>query len=171
MIDQFQGLPVHPLIVHLPVMLIPLTLILAILAVAWPRGRRVLSVVVLIGATASMLGAQLAVMSGESLQERVRETPAVEQHAELGEATRTFAILMFLAAVAFVVREWKDRLPGGERLDALLAPRAVGVALGVVLVATALLTTVWVVRTGHEGAKATWNTLPAASASAGGDHD
>ena len=79
---------------------------------------------------------------------------------------------MFLAAVAFVVREWKRlgcRAASASTPCSRPAPSASPSC--VVLVATALLTTVWVVRTGHEGAKATWNTLPAASASAGGDHD
>ncbi len=170
MIDQIQGLPAHPLVVHLPVVLIPLTLLLAIVAVAWPGGRRVLSLVVLIGAAASMLGAQVAVMTGDWLEEQVRDTSVVHEHAELGEGTRTLAILMFLAAVVFFAREWSDRLPGGERLRALLAPRGVAVALSVVLLATAVLTTVWVVRTGHMGAKATWSEVSAAGPGAA-DHD
>lgn len=169
MIDQIQGLPAHPLVVHLPVVLIPLTLLLAVVAVAWPAGRRTLSLVVLIGATASMLGAQAAVMSGDWLETRVRETSVVAQHAELGEGTRTLAILMFLAAVAFFAREWRDRLPGGERLRALLAPRGVAVAMSVVLLATAVLTTVWVVRAGHMGAKAAWSDIPAARTSGSPD--
>jgi hypothetical protein len=139
--------------------------LLAILAVAWPGGRRVLSLVVLIGATASMLGAQVAVMTGDWLEEQVRDTSVVHDHAELGEGTRTLAILMFLAAVGFVAREWRDRLPGGERLRPLLAPRGVAVALSVVLLATAVLTTVWVVRTGHMGAKATWSEVSVVAAS------
>ncbi len=168
MLDQIQGLPTHPLVVHLPVVLIPLTLLLAILAVSWPRARRVLSLIVLIGAAASMLGAQIAVMSGGWLEENVRETAVVEQHAELGDQTRALAILMFLAAVGFVAREWSDRLPGGERLRRLTAHRGVAVAMSVVLLATAVLTTVWVVRTGHMGAKAAWSEVPAATAPAAG---
>jgi hypothetical protein len=161
-IDQLFGLPAHPLVVHLPVVFIPLTLMLAVAAVAWARGRRILSLVVAGAATISMLGAQIAVMSGSSLEEQVRETSLLEQHAELGEGTRTLAILMFLAAAAFVAREWSDhpRVPGAARLRGLLAPRAVGVVLSVALLASAGLTTVWVARAGHLGAKATWSNLP-----------
>ena len=109
-IDQFLGLPAHPLVVHLPVVFIPLTCC-SIRPSRRARGRGVLSLVVAGAATISMLGAQVAVMSGKSLEaERVRETSLVHQHAELGEGARTLAILMFIAAVAFVVREWRDRL-------------------------------------------------------------
>jgi uncharacterized membrane protein len=178
-IDQLFGLPAHPLLVHLPVVLIPLTLLLAILCVAWRRGRKVLSLVVALGATISMLGAQIAVMSGSALEERVKETDLVRQHAELGEATRNFAILVFLVAAALFVREWGShvKVPGAETVRRLLAPRTVGAVLSVALVASAGLTTVWVVRTGHVGAKATWqDRLDASPGGPGGltrdrDHD
>jgi uncharacterized membrane protein len=164
-LDQLFGLPAHPLLVHMPVVIIPLTLLLAIAAVAWRRGRSVLSLVVAGAATVGMLGAQLAVMSGEPLEERVAENSLIEQHAELGEGARTFAILVFLIAVAYVVREWRGRipLPGVDRVRALVAPRAIGIALAVALIASSALTTVWVVRAGHAGADATWSDLPAVS--------
>lgn len=162
-IDQLFGLPAHPLLVHLPVVFIPLTLALALVAVAWARGRRVMSLVVAGAATVSMLGAQIAVMSGSALEERVRETDLVRQHAELGEGARTFAILVFLVALAFVVREWGGalRIPGAETARRLLSPRGIGIAISVALIATSALTTVWVARAGHIGAKATWSDLPA----------
>jgi hypothetical protein len=167
-IDQLFGLPAHPLLVHMPVVFIPLTLLMAILAVAWSRGRKILSLVVAAGAAIGMVGAQVAVMSGKALEERVRETSLVQQHAEIGEGARTLAILMFLAAVAFVAREWSSdlRVRGAERLRQVLAPRAMGVVLSVALLASAGLSTVWIVRAGHLGAKATWNDLPATSSGA-----
>lgn len=172
-LDQLLGLPAHPLLVHMPVVIIPLTLLLAIAAVAWARGRSVLSLVVAGAATIGMLGAQLAVMSGEPLEERVVETDLVEQHAELGEAARTFAILVFLVAVAYVVREWRGRipLPGIDRVRALMAPRAIGIALSVALIASSALATVWVARAGHAGADATWSDLPAVAQDQGDGDD
>ena len=93
----------------------------------------------------------------------------MHQHAELGEGTRTFAILMFLVAVAFVLREWRGglRLRLADRAGTLLAPRAAGIAVSVALLLTAGLTTVWVVRTGHVGAKAVWNERAPAQAESG----
>lgn len=161
--DTVFGIPAHPLIVHVPVVLIPLTLMAAIAAVAWRRGRRALSAAALVGALVSFVGAQLATMSGERLEERVDATSAIHQHAQLGEATRTLAFVMLLAAAAYCAREWAGatRLPGAERVRALLAPRAVGAVLAVVLVTSALLATTWDVRTGHRGAEAVWTDSPA----------
>jgi len=162
-LDQVLGLPAHPLIVHIPVVLIPITMLAAIAAVAWPRGRRVLSLVVAGGALVAFVGAQLATMSGESLQGRVVETSLIERHAQLGEATRTLAFVMLVVAIAYCARQWREslRVPGASRIRPLLAPRAVGAALTVAVVASTALATTWAVRAGHEGAKATWSSLPA----------
>ena len=64
---------------------------------AHPLDRRTLSLAVLGGALVSFAGSQLATMSGESLEERVNVTATVRQHAQLGEATRTLALLMLRA--------------------------------------------------------------------------
>lgn len=172
------GVPAHPLLVHVPVVFIPLTLLVAIAAVAWAGGRRVLSLVVLGCAAVSMFAAQFAVWSGESLQEQVDRNSLIHQHAELGEGTRTFAILVFLVAVVFVLREWRGgmRVRLADRAGALLAPRAAGIAVMAVLLLASAVTTVWVVRAGHVGAKAAWNERTLAGAEGGlppggGDRD
>ena len=89
-----------------------------------------------------------------TLEERVVETDLVEQHAELGEAARTFAILVFLIAVAYAVREWRGGIPARHRPRAGADGAAViGIALSVALIASFALTTVSVVRAGHAGAE------------------
>jgi Predicted membrane protein (DUF2231) len=159
-VDSVLGVPAHPLIVHVPVVFIPLTLVVAVAAVAWPRGRRPLSLAALGCALVGALGAQLATMSGEGLEEQVRATSLVHQHADLGEATRTLSFVMVVAAAAYCARVWVDVLPPpiGRRLEGLLAPRAVGTGLAVALLLTAVLTTTWAVRAGHKGAEAAWGS-------------
>lgn len=156
------GLPAHPLLVHVPVVMIPLTLALALGAAAWAPWRRALALGAFVTATVAMLGAQLAVMSGEPLEERVDESAVLHQHAELGEQTRTIAILVFLAAAAYAARAWHGRAPGLlGRAGGVLRGRAAGVAVLVVLLASSALCTVWAARAGHAGAKAAWGNLPA----------
>ncbi|MCB0880683.1 MAG: hypothetical protein KDC33_00485 [Thermoleophilia bacterium] len=156
------GLPAHPLLVHVPVVMIPLTLVLALAAAVWAPWRRALALGALVTATAGMLGAQFAVMSGEPLEERVDHSSVLSQHAELGEQTRTIAILAFLAAAAYAAREWRGRAPGilGRAGNALRG-RGAGIAVLVVLLASTAVCTVWAARTGHMGAKAAWGDLPA----------
>lgn len=166
-LGEIAGLPAHPLLVHVPVVMIPLTLVAAVVAVAWPRARRAASLTALGTAAVGFLGAQLATMSGQELEERVVETALVERHAELGEATRTLAFVMLVAAAAYAARAWSGSLPvpGSARMRSLLTPRAVGAVLAVALLASALATTTVAVEAGHDGAKAAWGDVPSATAS------
>jgi hypothetical protein len=164
-LDSVAGIPAHPLIVHIPVVFIPLTLVVAIAAVAWRARRRELSLVALGTALVGMLGAQLATMSGESLEEQVRRSPLINDHAQLGESARTLAIIVFLAAAAFAAREFRDRFPRSAAGVARAAGRpAAAVALSVALLATSAAATAWTVRAGHMGAKAAWHDVAARDA-------
>jgi uncharacterized membrane protein len=158
--DTIAGIPAHPLIVHIPVVFIPLTLLVAIAAVVWRSRRRELAVVTLATATVGMLGAQLATMSGESLQEQVPGSSVIRDHAELGEGARTLAIIVFLAAVLFAARELRDRFPGSAAgVARILGRPAASIAVTVVLLATSVAATAWTVRAGHMGAKAAWHDV------------
>jgi uncharacterized membrane protein len=166
-LDTIAGLPAHPLIVHIPVVFIPLTLLAAVAAVAWRARRRELSLVCLGAAVVGMLGAQLATMSGESLEEQIPRSSVIHEHADLGEGARTLAIIVFLAAVAFAVREWRDRLPRNlAGVAGALGRPAAAVAVSVVLLATSVAATAWTIRAGHIGAKAAWHDVAARDATA-----
>ncbi|HTI33233.1 MAG TPA: DUF2231 domain-containing protein [Miltoncostaea sp.] len=166
--DSIAGIPAHPLIVHIPVVFIPLTLLVALAAVAWRARRRELAVLTLATATVGMLGAQLATMSGESLQEQVPGSSVIRDHAELGEGARTLAIIVFLAAVLFAARELRDRFPTGAAGAARVLGRpAAAVAVSVVLLATSVAATAWTIRAGHMGAKAAWHDVASREATGG----
>ena len=66
------GLPAHPLLVHVPVVMVPLAALGAIAIVVRPRWRRSAGPIVLALAFVGGLGTQLAMMSGEDLQGAVR---------------------------------------------------------------------------------------------------
>lgn len=158
-LESVFGLPAHPFLVHLPVILIPLTALVALAAVFLPRARAPLSLVVAGMAIVGALGAILAAGSGEALEEALDErNPLVHDHAELGEATRFFAILFAIAAIAFAVHHWPDRLRIGpdSALGKLVRARRVFAVTAAAMVLTAGLATVWTVRAGHSGAEAVW---------------
>ena len=167
-LDTISGIPVHPLIVHIPVVFIPLTLVVAVTALVWRARRRELGIAAAAVAFVGMAGAQLATMSGESLEEQVPSSSLIHRHADLGEGARTLAILVFLAALAFAAREWRDRLPAGvARVAAILGRPAAAVAVSVVLLATSAAATAWTIRAGHLGAEAAWQNVAARDAVAG----
>jgi uncharacterized membrane protein len=70
-ISKLFGLPAHPLIVHIPVVLLPIAAIGAILMVLSLSWRARIGWLVVIAAGISLLFVQLAIGSGERLQDSV----------------------------------------------------------------------------------------------------
>ena len=150
------GLPAHPFLVHIPVVLIPLGALGAVLML-WPRLRAtigwwVCGILVVAGITT-----QLAIESGKSLKEYVHDTTLVHEHVRIGENIRPWLLLMFLALVGVMLvdRAIKRRaeLPDGR--DPL---RIAGVALSVLSIAFAAMSVYWIYRIGHSGSKAVWHS-------------
>lgn len=112
MLDTFNGLPLHPLIVHAVVVLLPLAALGVIAVTIRPArlaryGRLVVAVT-----AAAVLAIPLATSSGERLAARVGE-PGV--HAELGDTLIWFAVPLLAAAVTLT---WLDRHAAGEGASA-----------------------------------------------------
>jgi hypothetical protein len=145
-----NGLPLHPLIVHAVVVLLPLAALGVAGLALWPRLRSrfwpvVLGVTVL--ATAAI---PLATSTGEGLAHRIGE-PRV--HAELGDTLIWFAVPLLAVAVGLV---WLHR-----RSIAGAPPNRVGRgAVAVVAVVVALANLVQVYRVGESGARAVWGHGP-----------
>lgn len=99
-IEEIFGLPAHPLLVHAPVVLLPLGAIgvlLMVIRVAWFE-RYKWATLAVVGAGA--LGAVLAAGSGEELEDEGRRR--VGDHAEAGEAARSAALVFFLVVLLAV---------------------------------------------------------------------
>ncbi len=97
-IDQLFDLPAHPLLVHVPIVMVPLALLAALVALV-PIARRPAALAAAAFALAGGVGAVLAVGAGEKLQDRVRETDQIEDHTERGEAVELPAIVFAVLAV------------------------------------------------------------------------
>jgi len=157
--NTFFGLPAHPLLVHVPVVLIPLALVGVVLMLVRPQWRSALLIPTTAVAMAGAAGAILASQAGEWLQERVPESHLIHDHAELGEMSRNMAILFAGAMFVWALRELVTTRGwfGGTAFARLLSARWVAIAALVGAVVFGLLSTVWVARAGHTGAKAAWH--------------
>lgn len=165
MLDTIFGLPLHPLIVHATVVLVPTTTLLVALAAVYPRFRSWIGPVPALAALLSVVLVPLSTSSGEELEGRVGDTHLIEEHAELAD---TLIWLVIPLALVAVVGYWLHRRSGSgnQAGKGLVAAVAVGAVLlsGATLVDTALI--------GHSGAKAAWSTdSPDQSASNSGDSD
>lgn len=154
--DSFAGLPLHPLVVHLVVVVLPLAALLFILVVFVPRWRRPFDLIALAGLAIGAAGALLAKESGEALANYVGQP---QEHADWG------TILVYLAAVLLAVAAvwvWRERRAGSSERSLLTTLSAI---VGVLLALAAIVMTVLV---GHTGAEAVWgrtlSTVPVTSA-------
>jgi len=166
------GLPAHPLLVHLPVVMVPLAGVLAVVLALRPTWLDRFGWVLVGLAGLGALGAVLAAGSGEGLEESVERTAALREHAEMGETAEVVAIVFFVAVLAVVLLRWfARRRAEGSSISTFVASRAGALVLTAVLVASAAGATATVVQAGHQGAKATWGDVKISDEGGGGDND
>lgn len=166
------GLPAHPLLVHVPVILIPMASVGALVLMARPRWLAGLGGPWIgLAAVVALGGLDLAINAGKSLRATLGlGNPAtggevariVSTHASLADQLRAFFIL-FTAVylVALAVHATADGsssgVPFGDRIFARIRELPGAMAgLRLLTAALALLCLVWVYRVGDEGAKAVW---------------
>lgn len=172
--NSISGLPAHPLLVHLPVVAIPLAAVGVVLMVIrtswWERYRWVTLALALLGA----VGAILAAGSGEDLEEAVEATASrslISEHAEAGEAARLAAVVFFLIVLAAVVvvprvlRRYRTAAAGSTTTPA--GPRWVRVVTVVALLVGAAVANWTIIDAGHSGATSVWGDVRVE----GGDED
>jgi cytochrome b involved in lipid metabolism/branched-subunit amino acid transport protein len=152
-----EDLPVHPLVVHAAVVVLPLSLLGLIVAVVLPRLRPHLAGLSVLGLAGGAVAAWAAEQSGESLAERVGEPQA---HAQYGELVPVAAVVALIVAAIW----W--RLQRGPAVGNL--PSWSTRAAGLVAVATAVVTTGLTILTGHSGAVAVWAAKGQATATVQG---
>ncbi|GAW49900.1 MULTISPECIES: DUF2231 domain-containing protein [unclassified Nocardioides] len=152
MFDTINGIPLHPLVVHGVVVLLPLAILGTILIAVRPRWRTRYGPLVVGSALLATVLCPIATSSGESLEERVGD---VGDHAELGDQLVWFALLLVITSAALVYLEWRSErsvlTDGGGRPTALQLRIVAGVA-----VVAALACGVQVYRVGDSGAREAW---------------
>lgn len=173
MLDTIFGLPIHPLIVHATVVMVPLAAIAVLLAGVWPRFRQWAGWLPLGLALVAAVLTPLSTQSGESLQRRVGRTELVREHAQMADGLFSWVGALVVAAALTTAIWRRSRKPpvsvdGAERMvhpagrpEAVIAATSRPVILAALALAilAAVGTGVQVVRIGHSGAEAAWSTV------------
>ena len=145
---MLAGLPLHPLLVHSAVVLVPLVAIGALVMSYLPSFSRRHGKLILILAVIAQVSVFLAKMSGEAFAEILDKN--VEKHAELGE----IAPLVTIPMVALIYLRWRmDR--AGSTTGSVVIRRLISVAL--VIASLANLVVIFLV--GHSGASSVWGWI------------
>jgi hypothetical protein len=157
--DLVNGLPVHALVVHAVVVLLPLACIGTIAIAVRPSWRHRYGVMVVACAAVATALIPVATSSGEALESHVGNPG---EHAELGDQLIWFAIPLLALSLALV---WLDRRhrstaaleDADDTAPAAVEPRGRATRVVAVLaLVAALATSVQVYRVGDSGARAAW---------------
>ncbi|MFY9231626.1 MAG: DUF2231 domain-containing protein, partial [Candidatus Nanopelagicales bacterium] len=144
-LETVAGLPVHPLIVHAAVVLVPLVALGAILMAVWPRFSRRFGVLVAIMGGAALVASALAKLSGEQMAERVG---LPERHAEL--ADRMPLVVLLLAGLVLALWLLDRGIPTTRSRPGWV------IALAAVTVIVSVGAVYWTFLVGHSGAESVW---------------
>ena len=147
--NDFYGLPLHPLIVHATVVMIPLAALTVLMSALWPRFRAWAGP---LPAGISLIGLVLVPLStstGETLEKHVAPSALLEKHTQLADGLLPWMIGLFAVSVVGYAIHWRST--HGHSMQ-----KAVAVVVAVLAVVAVVGTTVQVARIGHSGAKAAW---------------
>jgi uncharacterized membrane protein len=160
MIDSFGSIPSHPLLVHIPVVLIPLSLISTVSMLILPSARRrygTLTIALVVLATA---GTVLAARSGRTLAREYTDAgrtipDLLQQHIDDGNRLQ-YLIAAYLIAMII----WFVRTQRGPVLDHDGMPSSRARLISAFLVAFVLVagtsSAVSTLRTSHSGTRSVW---------------
>jgi uncharacterized membrane protein len=180
MFDLIGGLPLHPLVVHAVVVLLPLAAVGTVAIAVVPAWRRRFGILVALAATAATAMVPVATNSGEALMRRVG--PPAGNHDALGGQLLWFALPLAVLVWLLVLADVRARRPvpaspgpgaaarGGNAPDAprvrpgtpaVRSGHGLVTVLAVLAVLSALAALFQVYRVGDSGARSVWGDVAA----------
>lgn len=146
MFDTVAGLPIHALVVHGVVVLLPLMSLATLVWAFLPRAGASVGYAVVAGNAAVAAMTFVARFSGEALDRRLGAPPVAEPHIAIATLLPYMALAVLLASVL---------VQGLRSMDVGVPLRLPAVLTGLVVV----VALVWTVRTGHSGSEAVWGEI------------
>ncbi len=145
--ESLFGLPAHPLLLHAAVVIVPTAALLSVVLLARPEWRRRQGLAWVVFALVAFASTILANQSGEAFNEALTDRigDLAEDHGELGNQTTLLVFLYMITSIGSVLAE---RRRSQSKVASVLATLAALLAVAA---------TVWIVRTGHEGARIVWD--------------
>ncbi|MFC0598383.1 DUF2231 domain-containing protein [Streptomyces palmae] len=155
--STIDGLPAHVLLVHMIVVLVPLTAAALVAAALSPSAARRLGLVLPLLALAVLIAVPVTTDAGEWLERHVDDNALVRRHTELGDTLLPWVVGLFvMAAVVWWLGRRAQAEAGGAGGSARLAtPVRLVVALLSLGVAVGAVADVY--RIGESGARAAWH--------------
>jgi hypothetical protein len=158
----YSGLPAHPLFVHVPVVLIPTTVLIAVVFMIKPKWFSRYGIALTVVTIAAMSSIFLTMQAGAALSAALHlQGPAANLISQHSQAAHILAYIYVVFTATLIVTFAACRISGGMPtglgiLDGLLSDKRLFQALRVLLVVLAIGAGYMVFRTGDLGAKAVW---------------
>ncbi len=158
----YSGLPAHPLFVHVPVILIPVTVVAAVVFVLKPVWLSRYGIALAALSIVAMGSVFLTLQAGAALRGELhlqgRAATLISEHSQAAHILAiVYVVFTATLIVAFAARRISAGMPTGLGVvDALLSPRSVFTTLRVALALLAVGAGYMCFRTGDLGAKAVW---------------
>lgn len=172
-LTTFNGVPVHVLLVHAVVVLVPLTALALLACALWPAVLRRFDSLCCCSRWSRSASSRSLRTPHEWLAEHVRESALVERHTELGDGLLPWAVGLFVLAAVLGWAAWRpDRSPVWLSVVARQPTDRTAVRVRAAVVALAVLlgtgAVVQVYRIGDSGAQATWQGVSTATTNGAG---
>jgi Predicted membrane protein (DUF2231) len=158
----YGGLPAHPLLIHVPVVLIPTAVLGALACVARPAWLERVGIGLCLVAIVAMASIFPAMQAGSALEHRLHlfgsQLSLIQRHSH---AAHILAVVFVVFTAVLILTFAAQRISGGRPTglalaDRLLSPTAAYLALRILLAALALASAYMVFKVGDLGAKAVW---------------
>ncbi len=156
--NDFYGLPLHPLIVHATVVMIPLAALTVLMSALWPRFRAWAGPLPAGISLVGLILVPLSTSTGETLEKHVAPSALLEEHTKLADGLLPWMIGLFAVSVIGYAIHWRSKHGHSMR-------QTVAVVVAALAVVAVVGTTVQVARIGHSGAKAAWDDTDMTSSS------
>ncbi len=148
--ERLFGLPAHPLIVHFPVVAVPLLAIALFALITRPSWLDTIGPGVALFSVITAVSTFLAARSGHALTELLNSGEEITDHRTLGEQLRWIVSAQAIVAVLLV---------GNDRSVTFDHNHPIVRALRGLAALTSAIAIIWVIRTGHTGAEQSWGFL------------
>lgn len=174
LLDNVNGIPSHPLIVHFAIAFAVAGSLGGLGYALVPKWRRWLNVPLIFVGLGSIVLGLITPPSGDSLAKRVPYNALVQHHEDLGGQMGTIMIVYgVVLVVAMLVARYAGSAPEGEvtTIDrvggfpgtahrAFPGQQQLAAFLTFVVLVLAIVSVIWIYRTGDAGAKAAWHGTP-----------
>jgi uncharacterized membrane protein len=147
-----NGLPLHPLVIHFAVVLIPLSALGAVVIAVWPAARARVGWLVVAAAGVAAVLTPVATSSGKDLARRLPEQELINTHERLGDLMIYFSVPLFVVVLALMIGHHfaGQTSPYGWAKPMLIVAAVLSVGFGVA-------SGVHTYRVGDAGARAVWD--------------